>query len=263
LLLKDHNLLIGLHGLILGIWKLRVGEDYSEPTSGISRLIENLGDFSELRLLSIRGIKLGAVPKSIWTLQHLETLELLSISCNVLPEWIAELSQLKVLSIMDNKLNSLPFCYRKLQKLKHISLSFNPLKQIPRCIFELEFIEELYLADCQIHEIPTEILRLPNLRVFNYSMNLIASPPEEVAAKGLDAVRDYWRQRRETGVDYLCEAKLIILGEAGAGKTSLAHKIENPAYELKTSEKSTEGIDVVHYSSFYINQLLQQNHTND
>ncbi len=63
----------------------------------------------------------------------------------------------------------------------------------------------------------------------------------------MDAIRDYWRQRADTGVDYLCEAKLIILGEAGAGKTSLARKIENPDYKLREREKSTEGIDVIRY----------------
>ncbi|HKR13915.1 MAG TPA: COR domain-containing protein [Pyrinomonadaceae bacterium] len=72
-------------------------------------------------------------------------------------------------------------------------------------------------------------------------------PPSEVAAKGLDAIRYYWRQRVDTGADYLCEAKLIILGEAGAGKTSLTRKIKDPNYKLNQSEKSTEGIDVVHY----------------
>ncbi|MBI4875825.1 MAG: hypothetical protein HY822_14410, partial [Acidobacteria bacterium] len=39
-------------------------------------------------------------------------------------------------------------------------------------------------------------------------------------------IKNYWRQRQEAGVDYLCEAKLLIVGEAGAGKTSLAKKIE-------------------------------------
>ncbi len=46
-------------------------------------------------------------------------------------------------------------------------------------------------------------------------------------------------------MDYLCEAKLIILGEAGAGKTSLAHKIEDPNFTPRQDEKSTEGINVI------------------
>jgi internalin A len=70
-------------------------------------------------------------------------------------------------------------------------------------------------------------------------------PPPEVAARGLDAIRSYWRQEQEAGVDYLAEAKLLIVGEPGAGKTSLAKKILDPSYRLDSAEESTEGINVL------------------
>ncbi len=46
-------------------------------------------------------------------------------------------------------------------------------------------------------------------------------------------------------MDYLSEAKLIILGEGGAGKSSLAKKLKDPGYKLRKDEASTEGIDVI------------------
>ena len=70
-------------------------------------------------------------------------------------------------------------------------------------------------------------------------------PPPEIAAQGLDAIKRYWSQERDAGVDYLAEAKLLIVGEPGAGKTSLAKKILDPDYELDAAEDSTEGIDVM------------------
>jgi GTPase SAR1 family protein len=108
-------------------------------------------------------------------------------------------------------------------------------------------LESLNVFGCDIHEVSADILRLPQLKNLDLDFNQIESPPTEVSNKGLDAIRNYWRQRADTGVDYLCEAKLIILGEAGAGKTSLARKIENPNYKLRESEESTEGIDVIGY----------------
>ena len=42
------------------------------------------------------------------------------------------------------------------------------------------------------------------------------------------------------GIDYLYEAKLLIVGEAGAGKTTLAKKIVNQDYMLDEDEKTTE-----------------------
>ncbi|NEO28667.1 MAG: GTPase, partial [Kamptonema sp. SIO4C4] len=47
--------------------------------------------------------------------------------------------------------------------------------------------------------------------------------------------------------DPLYEAKFLIVGEGGAGKTSLAKKLQNPDYELQTDEQSTEGIDVIRW----------------
>jgi GTPase SAR1 family protein len=44
----------------------------------------------------------------------------------------------------------------------------------------------------------------------------------------------------------LFEAKLLILGEPGAGKTTLAKKVKDPRYQLQ-EETSTRGIEVVRW----------------
>ncbi len=49
----------------------------------------------------------------------------------------------------------------------------------------------------------------------------------------------------EKGKDRIYEAKLLIVGEAGAGKTSLAHKIIDPNYQLREDQPPTEGIAVL------------------
>ena len=45
----------------------------------------------------------------------------------------------------------------------------------------------------------------------------------------------------------LYEAKFLIIGAGGAGKTSLAKKIEDENYQLKSDEESTQGIDVIQW----------------
>jgi GTPase SAR1 family protein len=98
-----------------------------------------------------------------------------------------------------------------------------------------------------IKKIPAGILHLPKLNSLTTRGQPIEVPPPEVVKEGVEAIKNYWRQQQEVGVDYLAEAKLIIVGEAGAGKTSLAKKVEDPAYELKPQEVSTEGIDVIRW----------------
>lgn len=242
----------GLLRLTIGKRRLHIGQKHQRPSPAALKVLDSLGDLNWLRRLSLRGLWLGNVPEGIRRLQQLKRLGLDALALKTLPDWVGELD-LEELSLVDNKLSVLPDSLRNIRCLKSLSLSWNPLKKIPTVVFDLISLESLRLLDCGIREVPADILRLDNLVRLDVSTDTgfgetaIESPPAEVANKGLDAIRDYWRQRADSGVDYLCEAKLIILGEAGAGKTSLAHKIENPDYELREGEKSTEGIDVIRY----------------
>jgi internalin A len=104
-----------------------------------------------------------------------------------------------------------------------------------------------FTARGQIKEISPGILDAPNLRELDVSGHDIQTPPPEIVKGGVEALKNYWRQRQESGIDHLCEAKLIIVGEGGAGKSSLAQKIKDLSYQLKPSEPSTEGIEIIHW----------------
>jgi len=69
--------------------------------------------------------------------------------------------------------------------------------------------------------------------------------PEEIREQGATAVGNYLTALHEQGAERLNEARVIILGEKGAGKTSLARKLINPKADLPKIEESTEGVDVL------------------
>jgi len=200
----------------------------------------------EVQQLSLRNLRVSPVPEGIRRIINLKHLSLDNLGLKDLPNWIGQLN-LESLSVSDNQLSMLPHSLRDLKHLKTLILDGNSFHQIPELVFDFDSLQYLNVRSCSIKEVPAKILKLSDLRVFDGSANPIDSPPMEVVQRGLADIRDYWRQRADTGVDYLCEAKLIILGEAGAGKTSLAHKIKNPNYKLNKNEKSTEGIDVIRY----------------
>jgi internalin A len=220
--------------------------DQPKPSPAIQMVIESLANFVMLEALNLRGLLLEAVPEGIHHLRKLKYLGLNALGLDHLPDWIGTL-KLKNFSGIGNNLSDIPRSFRNLRSLKHLNLSLNPMNQIPAVIFELSSLESLRMGGCNITEIPADILRFERLRYIELGSNPIELPPTEVANKGLNAIRDYWRQRVDEGVDYLCEAKLIILGEPGAGKTSLARKIKNPNYKLRADEDSTEGINVIRY----------------
>ncbi|MGD1699431.1 COR domain-containing protein, partial [Dapis sp. BLCC M229] len=95
----------------------------------------------------------------------------------------------------------------------------------------------------QLTRIPESISQLSNLTQLDLTGNTLETPPIEIAVQGIEGVRKYFHQTRKEGIDYLYEAKLLIVGEGGAGKTTLANKIQNPDYQLR-DEKTTEGIEV-------------------
>jgi len=162
-----------------------------------------------------------------------------------IPDWLFETSTLISLNLSRNGLTDLPEPIGRAPNLKKLDLPYNPLTRIPDGIWQLQALETLDLAGCPVTEIPAGILRLKELSNLDFDKDKLVTPPPEVAANGLEAIKRYWSQKLEAGADFLAEAKLLIVGEAGAGKTSLAKKILDPGYVLDADEDSTEGINVL------------------
>ena len=184
------------------------------------------------------------------------------------PGWLAELRNLVYLDLGGHRLADLPGRLAGLQTLSTLQLNDNRFTAIPAVLADMPALEALSLNNAYvawtakgpesypsrnaIKVIPEEIAALPRLRDLRLGGNPIEEPPPEVVGKmesgqsvDLAKIRDYYRQRRETGTDCLYEAKLLIVGEAGAGKTSLARKLQDPAYRLRGDEESTQGIGVL------------------
>ena len=150
------------------------------------------------------------------------------------------------LRLSGNGITDLPESILRAVNLRSLYLHSNPLIRVPNGVWGLEALETLNLQGCPVKEISADILRLKHLtdlRITNTD-NLVVPPPE-IAANGLEAIKRYWSQKLDVGVDFLAEAKLLIVGESGAGKTSLAKKILDPGYVLDAGEDSTEGINVL------------------
>ena len=68
----------------------------------------------------------------------------------------------------------------------------------------------------------------------------LVSPPPEIARQGNDAILNYFRDRETGGVDHLYKAKLLIVGDPGAGKTSLIRRLYRPGVTVAGRRRHDE-----------------------
>jgi internalin A len=224
----------------------------------LTALPESIGQLVNLMSLDLSGTRLTALPESIGQLSNLTSLNLSFNQFTTLPESIGQLNNLTFLNLRRNLLKTLPEWIGQLNNLASLNLISNLLKTLPEWIGQLNNLTSLNLKNNQLAALPESIGQLSNLVELIIDQNPLPQIPPEVVKKGGLAVRDYYRQRLEESTDYIYEAKLLIIGEGGAGKTSLANKLLNPEYKLKLEggddpEKSTEGIDVFHFDFPHVN----------
>ncbi|TFV86935.1 hypothetical protein E4K72_22790, partial [Oxalobacteraceae bacterium OM1] len=72
----------------------------------------------------------------------------------------------------------------------------------------------------------------------------LISPPPEIVGQGNSAILNFFKELASDEKDYLYEAKLLILGEGGAGKTSLFRRLFQPGLPLPKEDETTRGISI-------------------
>ncbi|MGB3790014.1 MAG: leucine-rich repeat domain-containing protein, partial [Phormidesmis sp.] len=241
----------------------------------LSTLPESVGELQSLTSLDLRSNQLSTLPERTGDLQGLESLDLSDNQLSELPHQVCKLDNLRSLVLGGNFLEQLPTELSSLLHLERLSLGSaismgngyypnalkavgaskqgNKLTHIPDCLFALPGLKVLDLSFNQFSYINSEVQNLKRLKQIDLRGNPLPIPPEILGNKQagsqpgeLDKIFSFYFQlQAEEGSVPLYEAKLILVGEGGAGKTSLAKKIDSEDYELAKDEKSTEGIDVI------------------
>ena len=215
----------------------------------ISELPDFIDKLTNLEKLYLDFNSLSRLPNSLGKLTSLKALYLGSNSILKLPNSLGNLTGLVKVNLNNNSLSKLPNSLGNLTGLKELYLGGNSLSKLPNSLERLTSLKSLNLRSNRLLELPEYLSNLANLKHLDLrDNNELIKPPYEVAFQGIEAVKYYFWQLKKEGADYIYEAKLLIVGEAGAGKTTLAKKINNPDYKLKKKEKSTEGIDFIQWS---------------
>ena len=221
-------------------------------------LPKSLGNLTNLTELYLSSNKLKDLPESLGNLTNLTALGLSFNKLKILPESLGNLTNLNDLNLNNNQLTNLPKSLGNLTNLTELDLHWNNLTNLPESLGNLTNLTELDLHYNNLTKLPESLSNLNNLIRLSLHNNPLVEPPIEIIQQGTKAIINYLRQLKEEGLDYIYEAKLLIVGEAGAGKTTLAKKIDNPDYQLKEREESTEGIDIIKWSFPFIDKEQKQ-----
>lgn len=213
-----------------------------------------LWELRSLKTLRLSGTRVGSLPSGMLELTNLTRLTATHCDLTSLPAWIGQMRSLTSLDVSGNSLEALPDELRRLSGLTSLDVGNNLFTAVPPVIYELTSLESLRLDNYfttanqnEIRELSPDILRLKNLFSIMVSGNPLVTPPIDIAEKGVESIKRFFSQLEEEGVDYLYEAKILTVGEPGAGKTSLAKKIVDADYKLRDDEVSTKGIEVLRW----------------
>ncbi len=72
----------------------------------------------------------------------------------------------------------------------------------------------------------------------------LVNPPIEIAQKGNKAILRYWKEQERVGLTTINEARLLIVGQGGAGKTTLKDKLKSSTAPMPAADMTTLGVNI-------------------
>lgn len=239
-----------------------------------SNLIINISSLKQLTNLSTLYLDSNHI-QDITPLRFLKKLKLLDISYNKILDFsiFEEIDSLNHLTIAGNNINDISFL-KNLKKLNKLDISFNQITDLSS-IKDLTSITHLNLSENKILDI-ANLKFLKKLIYLNLDNNFISNinpilelikngieinnsryenglrinenpleyPPIKTFNDGNDAIIRFFKKIEEEGTDSIYEAKITLVGEGSAGKTSLLNRLLDPKSELPQEKNRTRGISI-------------------
>jgi len=208
-------------------------------------------DFSfldDLKNLTILGLRNNQI-SDISFLRELKNLTTLVLSGNQISDYsiLTELKNLTMLDMSSNHISDISFL-KELKNLATLYLRYNQISDIS-FLKELKNLTTLDLKNNKITNSPVEFVESKieikweefSSTGLNLYGNPLETPPIEIVKKGKDAIKAYFKSL-EGEKQPLNEVKVLLIGDGGSGKTSLAKQLMGETFDK--FESQTHGINI-------------------
>jgi Leucine-rich repeat (LRR) protein len=195
-------------------------------TNALARLPDQLCRMSSLRTLTLRSNKLSELPTDVDSLPSLTCLDAASNALSSLPASVGYLKTLLTLDVSKNQLRELPTSIGTMACLQRLLAASNQQLWGLPSFSGMVSLRVLALEGCSVCELPS-VTENHGLRELRLKGNPLQRPPASVAAHGLEAIRRYFIELEAAGASVSRCARLVLLGDGMAGKTSLQRGLKS------------------------------------
>jgi small GTP-binding protein len=197
-----------------------------------SASLETLSTFQHLKILDLHSTGIT----DISSLQGLSNLIYLDLRNDQITDisFLQRLGNLTYLNLRNNQITDIS-SLQGLGNLAYLDLSYNKIKQLAETILELGL-------EIDVDSDPFNPFSDKTTAIF-LKGNPLEKPPIEIIEKGKEAIRTYFKSL-EGKKQNLNEVKILLVGDGGAGKTSLVKRLLNQGFDK--NEDQTHGINIRH-----------------
>lgn len=201
-----------------------------------------LRELTGLENLSLARNDLALLPQE---LEQFGVLASLDLSENPrLASWrvMPELPRLKAMALRKIGLAELPEGFERYEGLVRLDISGNLLTELPSALRGLFRLSHLDIRGNQISVLPDWLVDFADMTALQCQGNPLVDPPREVLAGGTDVILRFLRERRDGGSRGQWSAKLLVVGDGDAGKTSLVKQLAGETFNIR--EPRTPGLGI-------------------
>lgn len=225
-----------------------------------------LASLNSLRQLDGWGIKID----DLRPLASLNSLKQLTVSSTLIADIspLANLRSLQNLSIGGTQITDLsPLA--SLSGLQQLDISITLIIDLSP-LAGLNSLQLLHISNTQVTDLSPllpliesglEVKWIPEPWEDNgiYVKNCpLTNPPVAIVQQGNAAILNYFHEKQTQGTDHIYEAKLLLVGEGGAGKTSLLRRLYQSELPLPEENETTRGI-TIHRHEFEVRDARYPN----